>query len=267
VGSGSPAGPAGSVREQVTHPFPSLSPQEVEYPAIRDVNDAGRLATPEAVRVWRTGTLPEGSVGGDEAGAAETFQSVLTPPPPDPIEEVIRRRGSARVFGRGSVPLGVLAAVLEAATGTIPTDLAPHDLTDVYLLSNAVDGLDPGAYLYRGGSFQLLGRGDFRRQAAFLCLEQRLAGDAAVTVFLLVDLAGALGTWEDRGYRAAQLEAGIVAGKIYLGAYSYGYGATGLTFYDDEVTSSFSPHAAGKSCMLVVAVGESIGRPDLRPTS
>ena len=64
----------------------------------------------------------------------------------------------------------------------------------------------------------------------------------------------------------AQLEAGIVAGKIYLGAYGYGYGATGLTFYDDEVTSFFSPHAAGKSCMLVVAVGESTSRPDLRPT-
>ena len=82
----------------------------------------------------------------------------------------------------------------------------------------------------------------------------------------MADLAGALGTWDDRGYRAAQLEAGIVAGKIYLGTHAYGYGATGLTFYDDEVTSFFSPHAAGKSCMLVVAVGESIRRPDLRPT-
>jgi hypothetical protein len=61
----------------------------------------------------------------------------------------------------------------------------------------------------------------------------------------------------DRGYRAAQLEAGSVGGKIYLGAYSWGWGATGLTFYDDEVTEFFSPDASGKSCMLVVAVGES----------
>ncbi len=66
-------------------------------------------------------------------------------------------------------------------------------------------------------------------------------------------------------YRAAQLEAAIVGGNIYLGAYGYGYGATCLTFYDDEVTSFFSPHAVGKRCMLVVSVGESIGRPDLRP--
>jgi len=40
---------------------------------------------------------------------------------------------------------------------------------------------------------------------------------------------GALGA---RGDRAAQLEAGIVAGRIYLGAYANRYGATGLTFYD-----------------------------------
>ncbi|MGH2767863.1 MAG: hypothetical protein ACRDIF_02780, partial [Actinomycetota bacterium] len=64
----------------------------------------------------------------------------------------------------------------------------------------------------------------------------------------------ALGT---RGYRVAQLEAGVVAGKVYLGAYAHRFGATGLTFYDDEVTRFFSPSAAGKSCMLVVAVGES----------
>lgn len=266
VGSGSPAGLAASPPEPVTHPFPPLSPREVEYPAIQTVNDAGRLATPEAALAWRARIGPEGSSGAEKEGAREAFRSIPAPPPPDPVEDVIRRRGSARLFGRGSVPIAVLAAVLEAATGSIPTELAPHGLADVYLLANAVDGLDPGAYLYRRGSFQLLGRGDLRRRAAFLCLEQRLAGDAAATHFLLADLAGALGTWGDRGYRAAQLEAGIVAGKIYLGAYGYGYGATGLTFYDDEVTSFFSPHAVGKSCMLVVAVGESIGRPDLRPT-
>jgi hypothetical protein len=266
VGGSSPAGPAASPPEPVTHPFPPLSPREVEYPAIQTVNDAGRLATPEAVRPWRTRTGPEGYVGPDEAGAREAFRSIPAPPPPDPVEDVIRRRGSARLFGRGSVPIGVLAAVLEAATVSIPTDLAAHSLTDVYLLANAVDGLDPGAYLYRPGSFKSLGRGGLRRRAAFLCLEQRLAGDATAAHFLLADLAGPLGTWGDRGYRAAQLEASIVAGKLYLGAYGYGYGATGLTFYDDEVTSFFSPHAAGKSCMLVVAVGESIGRRDLRPS-
>jgi hypothetical protein len=59
----------------------------------------------------------------------------------------------------------------------------------------------------------------------------------------------------NRGYRAAQMEAGIIGGKMYLAAYALKCGATGLTFYDDDVTEFFSPHAAGKSCMLVVSVG------------
>jgi len=33
-------------------------------------------------------------------------------------------------------------------------------------------------------------------------------------------------------------------------------GATGLTFYDDDVTRFFSPHAEGKSAIFLVAVGK-----------
>jgi nitroreductase len=60
----------------------------------------------------------------------------------------------------------------------------------------------------------------------------------------------------NRGYRAAQLEASIIAGKIYLAAYAQRLGATGLTFYDDGVTEFFSPHARGKSVMFLVALGK-----------
>ena len=42
---------------------------------------------------------------------------------------------------------------------------------------------------------------------------------------------------------------------MYLAAYAQRFGATGLTFFDDEVTEFFSPHAAGKSVMFLVALG------------
>jgi hypothetical protein len=67
-------------------------------------------------------------------------------------------------------------------------------------------------------------------------LDQELPADAAVDIFFLADL-----------YRAVQLEAGIIGGRLYLAAYAQRLGATGLTFYDDEVTRFFSPHAEGKS--------------------
>jgi hypothetical protein len=58
-----------------------------------------------------------------------------------------------------------------------------------------------------------------------------------------------------RGYRAAQLVAAIAGGRTYMAAFALGLGATGLTFFDDEVTSFFSPRAAGKSVLFLVAAG------------
>ena len=64
-----------------------------------------------------------------------------------------------------------------------------------------------------------------------------------------------LAAYGDRGYRLAQLGGALVAGKLYLASYALGLGATGLTFYDGEVTAFFSPHAAGRSVMFLIAIG------------
>jgi len=47
---------------------------------------------------------------------------------------------------------------------------------------------------------------------------------------------------------------------MYLAAYALRLGATGLTFYDDDVVEFFSPHAAGKSAVFLVALGKSAQR-------
>ena len=73
----------------------------------------------------------------------------------------------------------------------------------------------------------------------------------------MTDLEKVLSRYGNRGYRIAQFESGIIAGKVYLSAYAQRLGCTGLTFYDDDVTNFFSPHAKGKSCMLVTALGKS----------
>ena len=48
---------------------------------------------------------------------------------------------------------------------------------------------------------------------------------------------------------------GILGGRMYLAAYGQGFGATGLTFFDNDVSEFFSPHAAGKSVMFLIALG------------
>jgi nitroreductase len=122
-----------------------------------------------------------------------------------------------------------------------------------------VEGLEPGAYVFHRdrGLLECLKARNFRSQAGYLGLEQALPADAAVDIFFLADLRPILQRFGNRGYRAVQLEAGILGGKIYLGAYAQHLGATGLTFYDDDVVEFFSPHAAGKSAIFLMAVGNS----------
>jgi nitroreductase len=104
---------------------------------------------------------------------------------------------------------------------------------------------------------ECLKEGNFRAQAGYLGLEQELPEKAAVDIFFLADLQPLLQRFGNRGYRAVQLEAGILSGKLYLAAYAQRLGATGLTFYDDEVNGFFSPHAKRKSVIMLVAIGKS----------
>jgi nitroreductase len=89
--------------------------------------------------------------------------------------------------------------------------------------------------------------------AAHLCLDQTLGGDSAYTLFACADLGEVLHLFGDRGYRVAQTEAGIAVGRVQLAAFALGYGATGLTFYDDEVSATFPTQEA---CMMACSVGE-----------
>ena len=93
-----------------------------------------------------------------------------------------------------------------------------------------------------------------------LGLGQELPADVSVNIFCLVELPPLLERFGNRGYRAAQLESAIIGGKVYLAAYGQRLGATGLTFFDDEVIQFFSPHAAGKSVMFLTAVGKPVKR-------
>ena len=187
--------------------------------------------------------------------------------PPEPVEKAIIRRGSTRRFSRESITFAELSTILQAALHAVPADfLEPPSgsLNDVYVIANQVEDLAPGAYyLHRSRrELELLKQGEFRRVAGRLGLDQALPADASVNIFLLADLRRVLDRYGNRGYRAAQLEASIAAGRVYLAAYALPrpLGATGLTFYDDAVTDFFSPHATGKSVMFMVAVGKKARR-------
>ena len=81
-------------------------------------------------------------------------------------------------------------------------------------------------------------------------------GDAHVNLYYLAHLPSILDRFGDRGYRLAQLEGALHAGKLHLGTHALGLGAVGSTAYDDEVIEFFSPHAAGKDYGFVTVFGK-----------
>ncbi len=239
-------------------PTAPLSQYEVDYPLIHEIHAASSLDVDEVV-AWRG--EPKHQVEPAPSGAF--FPLAVSPAgelPRDSLDAVIKRRGSSRQFTPQPITLAQFSTILAYSTRGVPADfLHPFGATlnDVYVIVNAVDGLPPGAYVYRrdAQTLEQLSQGNFRVRAGYLDLEQALAHDAAVNIYYLAALDPILARFGNRGYRAVQLEAGILGGKVYLASYALGLGATGLTFYDDDVIQFFSPHAAGKSAIFLMTVG------------
>jgi SagB-type dehydrogenase family enzyme len=237
------------------------SRNETVYPAMREMHAASSLHSAEEVEMWR-GSTPRSELPPPTGAIVPMHPFSDEEMPRDPIEQVILRRGSARKFAQLPISLAQLSTMLDRATRGVPADfLDPQgaQLNDLYLIVNAVEGVNPGAYVFHRdrGVLECLKEGNFRAQAGYLGLEQELPAEAAVDIFFLADLQPLLQRFGNRGYRAVQLEAGILSGKLYLAAYAQRLGATGLTFYDDDVTRFFSPHAQRKSAIMLVAIGKS----------
>ncbi len=255
-----------------------LSRYEVDYPLIREIHAASSLDT-DQVAAWRGVPSTGGVIPPEPAPSGALFPLAVPPEnasatPRDALDVVVKRRGSSREFALEPITLPQLSTILARSTRGVPADFLERSagavdtpgalLNDVYLIVNAVEDLPPGAYFYHRDAHTLeqLGEGNFRGRAGYLGLEQALAHDAAVNIYYLAALEPILARFGSRGYRAVQLEAGILGGKVYLAAYALGRGATGLTFYDDDVTGFFSPHAAGKSTIFLMTVGQPRKRRD-----
>ena len=244
------------------------SQREVDYPEMTRMHAASVLTTPAEVVAWRRPfTMPPVQSTGPLYPLQPLAPSM---PPPETLGTAVRQRGSTRRFARESIAFSQLSAVLDHSTRGIPADFLDRDrpsLLDIYLIANAVDGLPSGSYVWSpaGRALELLRAGAFRQEAGHLCFEQALGADASAVVFFLANLDGVLQRFGNRGYRAAQLEAGTIGGKMYLCAYALGLGASGLTFYDDEVTAFFSPHAADQRTIFVVVLGKTASANRVRP--
>ena len=249
---------------RTNQPIPSLaldvdhlSNEEVDYPIIWDTNVASALKSKSETESWKRSLGPSKRTLPSTPPAfplrdTEKDRSL-------PLDEVILLRGSSRKFAREPISFNLLSTIIRASATKIPLDFLSDNETfvDFYFIANDVQGLPAGSYFYNAdeNSVEQLKLHRNRSMSGYLCLGQQLFSDASVVFFLMTNLTSVLKSLGNRGYRAAQFEAGVRAGKIYLSSYAVGIGASGSTFFDDAVTEFFSPHAKEKSPMIALGVG------------
>jgi SagB-type dehydrogenase family enzyme len=223
-----------------------LSWHPIAFPLINEAQLEGALHDAPAVSEWRGHVIDSTPMRGSVEPPDEATN--------DSIEEVILRRGSTRMMRPNVAPRPLLEWGMGIAARPIPADFVAPGTTflEHNLAVHGIESLEPGAYRWRYGDLELVRSGQFRPVTQQLCLDQPLGGDSAYTAFHSADLDVVLGTLGARGYRVAQLEAGIASGRLSLAAFALGCGATGLTFFDEPVRRFFATNA---SCMLVTSVG------------
>ncbi len=265
-----------------------ISKREMDHPEIWKIHSASSLSSSEEVKEWSQHPMAPATTASskrdsflssqkaskrvkgetitaqssklkEEEGQQHQQESKLS------IGDVILRRGSSRRFAHSAaICKDSLMTILYNSTRGVPLDFLSAELgsslIDVYLIANAVHGLSSGRYFYdrKQNSLKQLGIANervSRSESGYLCLGQPLFSDASAVMFMMTDLRAVLKSLGNRGYRACQFEAGVIAGKVYLSSYALGLGASGSTFYDDAVTESFSPHAKNKAAMIAVGVG------------
>jgi nitroreductase len=211
----------------------------VSYPRAEAAHAASELEGLEAVEAWRD----------PEPGAEPKLGR-------DELADAIHRRRSVRRYGTEPLPRDELAELLAWSEAPIPADV--RSVVRQLVTVAAVEGLWPGVYDAQLNLLRERDEQELRAAAGFAAMEQDHPKDAAVNVFQLADVEDVIAQLGDRGYRWAQLEAGIRAGRLQIGAFMRGWGAAASTFYDDEVSKLLETDAAP---MLMGAIG-----PRLRPT-
>jgi SagB-type dehydrogenase family enzyme len=251
VGVGEEAASASSGPLAGTMPEPApVSRRQVEFPSIAGLQEAGNLVSADRVKAWRTAAVTGASHASPAVGAPAACSS-------DPIETVVLRRGSTRRMRRATASVDLLRWGLAVAGRPVPTDAIAEGssllLSEVAV--HAVRDVPSGLYHWVEGAaqpYRLMPEGQVRDLSRRLCLDQSLGGDSAYTVYACADLERILNRCGDRGYRVAQLEAGVVAGRLQLAASTLDCGGTGLTFLDEDVSTAFDTSAA---CMLAISIG------------
>lgn len=154
------------------------------------------------------------------------------------FENVWNRR-SIRRFQRQFIDQEIYWRIWENIQQPIPTENI-EDI-EIYSVVHRVKGMTPG--LYHGRN--LIRAGEFHKKTGYLCINQALAQDCAVTLFLVSNYSS---------YQTAMQLAGFIGQRVYLFSNYWGIDCSGIgAFYDDEAQEFLGTN---QDVLYVMAIGK-----------
>ncbi|BCD67161.1 hypothetical protein NitYY0918_C0031 [Nitratiruptor sp. YY09-18] len=137
------------------------------------------------------------------------------------LHEAVMQRRSIREFASEAIKSEQLEFVLKTMQDAIPSDC--DEEVKIWYVVNRVENITPGIYL----DGKLIKEGDFSQKVGYLCLEQALGSQSAVTFFL---------TSSGKNYQPLYQKAGHIGHRCYIASEYLGLGCSGIgAYYDDEV--------------------------------
>ncbi|MDZ8238102.1 MAG: nitroreductase family protein [Nostoc sp. ChiQUE01a] len=138
----------------------------------------------------------------------------------DKFHQTVLNRRSIRRFRKNSISQEDYLYIMQQLEQPIPTE--NYEEIDIYSVVHRVEGMSCG--LYKGT--YLIKTGNFSEQTGYLCINQAIARDSAVTLFFVSDYLN---------YQTAMQIAGFLGQRLYLASNYLGIQCSGIgAFYDDE---------------------------------
>jgi SagB-type dehydrogenase family enzyme len=156
----------------------------------------------------------------------------------DKFFQTVWMRRSCRRFYQQSISQENYWRILQHLAQPIPTE--NFEEIEIYSVIHQIRGMTPG--LYKGK--HLIKAGNFREKTGYLCINQAIARDSAVTLFFVSDYIN---------YQTAMQIAGFLGQRVYLVSNFWGIHCSGIgAFYDDETQEFLETN---KGILYVMAIG------------
>ncbi len=152
--------------------------------------------------------------------------------------QTVWNRRSIRRFQKQLISQENYLHILQHLQQPIPTE--NFEEIEIYSVVHRVEGMLPG--LYKG--MHLIKAGNFSEKTGYLCINQAIARDGAVTLFFVSAYIN---------YQTAMQIAGFLGQRVYLASNFWGVSCSGIGAYYDDETQEFLE--TNKDILYAMAIG------------